>query len=152
MKLLNKPKYSECFDHILPWFPIYLKEIDKDGMELNVYILKFVEENDKEAYYYKVSGEWGFIVKYDGYKYFKQSNGGIRNFISADFIPSSAEAFLKNNQMCKLESTRDICIKVWNDIASNNNLAKEQVWEYGNNGYWYHFEYYYNNKYMLYEL
>ena len=41
--------------------------------------------------------------------------------------------------------------KVRNDIVSDNNLAKEQIWEFSN-GMYYHEEYYYNNKYMMYEL
>ena len=46
-----------------------------------------------------------------------------------------------------------MCAEVWNDIVSDNNLAKEQIWEFEfNNGMYYHEEYYYNNKYYNYEL
>ena len=34
---------------------------------------------------------------------------------------------------------------------TDNNLAKEQIWEFSN-GIYYHEEYYYNNKYNYYEL
>lgn len=149
-----KTKYSSHFDFILPWFPIYLKKICRDRNFDDIYILKYVNPNNHEAFYYKVSGEWGFTIRYNGIGYFSELNIGKGDFVLTDFVQSSPEEFLKYNPSCKLESTCDMCAEVWNDIVSDNNLAKEQIWEFSN-GMYYHEEYYYNNKYikyMMYEL
>ena len=98
-----------------------------------------------------MSGEWGFTIRYNGIGYFSELNIGKGDFVLTDFVQSSPEEFLKCNPSCKFENTCDMCVEVWNDIVSDNNLAKEQIWEFSN-GMYYHEEYYYNNKYYNYYL
>ena len=78
-----KTKYSSHFDIILPWFPIYLKKICRDRNFDDIYILRYVNPNNHEAFYYKVSGEWGFTIRYNGIGYFSELNIGKGDFVKS---------------------------------------------------------------------
>lgn len=80
----------------------------------DIYILKYVNPNNHEAFYYKVSGEWEFKIRYNGIGYFSELNIGKGDFVLTNFVQSSPEEFLKCNPSCKLESTCDMCAEVWN--------------------------------------
>lgn len=147
----NFEPYSNTFrkKHIW-WFPVYIQiGLDKDLADY--FVLKDISNDYHRAIYYKISGEYAFTLRYDGYIYKRESFSDYCDYLPCYVLPCTAKDVLAHNSCCKLKDTALLLKEIWEDVKKNYSDAIEQnIWF--ENGYYYHTEHYIKNKFIHFDF
>ena len=99
---------------VIRWFPKYIFF----GKDNDVWVLRKLY-NDKCAYYWCISWEYGRTIHYDGLHYRISQPIGNYDIIKDILIEATLNEFLENNPMCITEWSMKKCMEILEKIKKN---------------------------------